>query len=96
MSHYVGLAAQPSVDPRPQPPLAQRIASGITLTGLSLFVLTFVVPWVFGTAPWGGWSSLALLLPIAALTRTIEIDLLQMLGEADTPPPLQPVNGVLY
>ncbi|TPE45656.1 bestrophin family protein [Amaricoccus solimangrovi] len=33
--------------------------------------------------------------PIAALTRLIEIDLLQMLGE-DAPKPCQPVEGALY
>jgi putative membrane protein len=33
--------------------------------------------------------------PITALSRTIEIDLRQMLGEADAPPPLAPVNNVL-
>lgn len=34
--------------------------------------------------------------PIAALTRTIEIDLLQMLGESAVPEPLLPRQGVLY
>lgn len=33
--------------------------------------------------------------PIQALTRLIEIDLLQMLGESRVPPPCQPVNGIL-
>ena len=33
--------------------------------------------------------------PITALSRTIEIDLRQMLGEADVPPPLAPVNAIL-
>lgn len=33
--------------------------------------------------------------PMGAITTTIEIDLLQMLGETDVPKPLQPVNGVL-
>lgn len=34
--------------------------------------------------------------PIAAITRTIEIDLLQMLGDTDLPQPVEPLNGVLY
>ena len=34
--------------------------------------------------------------PISALCRTIEIDLRQALGETDVPPPLQPVDDVLY
>jgi putative membrane protein len=33
--------------------------------------------------------------PITALSRTIEIDLRQILGEADVPPPLAPVNSIL-
>lgn len=33
--------------------------------------------------------------PMSALCRTIEIDLRQMLGETDLPPPLAPVNDVL-
>ena len=32
---------------------------------------------------------------MAAITRTIEVDLRQMLGETDTPKPLEPVDGVL-
>ena len=34
--------------------------------------------------------------PMTALSRTIEINLRQMLGEAELPPPVQPVNGFLY
>ncbi len=33
--------------------------------------------------------------PMTTLCRVIEIDLLQMLGETDVPPPLQPDDGVL-
>lgn len=33
--------------------------------------------------------------PITAMTRTIEIDLREMLGEMDIPPPLQPQNHIL-
>ncbi len=33
--------------------------------------------------------------PITALTRTIEIDLREMLGESDIPAPLKPVNDLL-
>ena len=33
--------------------------------------------------------------PITAMTRTIEIDLREMLGEADIPKPLQPQNNIL-
>ncbi len=34
--------------------------------------------------------------PMTALCRTIEINLRQMLGEAELPPPVQPAGGVLY
>lgn len=34
--------------------------------------------------------------PISTLTRVIEIDLLQMLGDAEVPEPYQPSGGVLY
>ena len=34
--------------------------------------------------------------PMTALCRTIEINLRQMLGETELPPPLQPVDGLLY
>ena len=33
--------------------------------------------------------------PITALSRTAEIDLREMLGESNVPPPLQPVNNIL-
>lgn len=33
--------------------------------------------------------------PITAITRTIEIDLREMLGEMDIPPPLKPQNNIL-
>jgi putative membrane protein len=34
--------------------------------------------------------------PMTALSRTIEINLRQMLGETELPPPLQPEDGLLY
>lgn len=34
-------------------------------------------------------------LPLDAISRTIEINLLQSLGESNVPPPLKPINGVL-
>ena len=34
-------------------------------------------------------------LPLAQMTRTIEIDLLEGIGSDDVPPPLEPINGVL-
>jgi putative membrane protein len=34
--------------------------------------------------------------PMTALSRTIEINLRQMLGETELPPAVQPVDGFLY
>lgn len=68
MSHYLELNAQPFVDPRPPTSMPRRITGGLTILGLSLFFLTFVVPWVFGGTPWGGWGALAVLLPVGLLT----------------------------
>jgi len=34
--------------------------------------------------------------PMTAICRTIEIDLREMLGEKDVPPPIEPVKGILY
>jgi len=34
--------------------------------------------------------------PMTALCRTIEINLRQMVGETSLPPPVQPLNGILY
>ncbi len=34
--------------------------------------------------------------PMLSLSRTIEINIRQMLGETELPDPMEPVNGVLY
>jgi putative membrane protein len=34
-------------------------------------------------------------IPMLSICRTIEIDLKQMLGETDTPPPIVPISDVL-
>ena len=34
--------------------------------------------------------------PMTAICRTIEIDLREMLGEKDVPPPIKPIKGILY
>ncbi len=33
--------------------------------------------------------------PMSAITRTVEIDLRQAVGDSDVPPPLHPVRGIL-
>lgn len=60
-----------------------------------------LVAWVFnmmekiGEATENPFEGSANDVPITAITRTIEIDLREMLGERDIPPPLQPKNNIL-
>jgi len=62
---------------------------------------TAVVAWVFmmmeriGEATENPFEGSANDVPITAITRTIEIDLRELLGEADVPPPLKPMNEIL-
>ncbi len=62
---------------------------------------TAVVAWVFimmeriGEATENPFEGSANDVPITAMTRTIEIDLRQMLGEQDVPTPLQAQNHIL-
>lgn len=68
----------------------------------TLVPFTVVVSWLFymfeqvsesceDPFEWGATD-----VPIAAISRTIEIDLLQMIGETDVPAPVEPRDGVLY
>lgn len=60
-----------------------------------------IVGWVFsalegvGQASENPFEGGANDVPITALSRTVEIDLREMLGDTDIPPPLPPVNGIL-
>jgi ion channel-forming bestrophin family protein len=60
-----------------------------------------IVGWIFvvleavGQASENPFEGSANDVPITALSRTIEIDLREMLGERDLPPPLTPVNNIL-
>lgn len=60
-----------------------------------------VVTWIFlalekvGESTENPFEGSANDVPITALSRTIEIDLRQMLGEPEVPPPLAPVNSIL-
>jgi len=62
---------------------------------------TVLVCWVFmmmeriGEATENPFEGSANDVPITAITRTIEIDLRELLGEADIPKPLQPVSEIL-
>lgn len=62
---------------------------------------TALVAWVFhtmekiGEATENPFEGNANDIPMAALSRTIEIDLLQMIGEPQVPEPLKPVNDIL-
>ncbi len=68
---------------------------------LMLLPITIIVGWIFYqiyvfgkvlSHPFQNWRTDV---PLDAITRTIEIDLKEMLGEANVPAPAQPVNGVL-
>jgi putative membrane protein len=63
------------------------IAAVLAYTFFGLDAVGTQIEEPFGTLPYA--------LPLAAVCRTIEIDLRQALGETDVPPPLQPVNYVL-
>jgi ion channel-forming bestrophin family protein len=62
---------------------------------------TVIVGWVFlmmeliGDYSENPFEGLGNDIPMLALCRTIEIDLREMLGEKDLPPPIEPVNNVL-
>jgi len=62
---------------------------------------TMVLSWVFyiwnlvGDYSENPFEGLANDTPMTALSRTIEIDLREMLGETDLPPKVEPTNGVL-
>jgi ion channel-forming bestrophin family protein len=62
---------------------------------------SMIVGWIFvvleavGQASENPFEGSANDVPITALSRTIEIDLREMLGERDLPPPLTPVNNIL-
>ena len=63
--------------------------------------LSVIVGWIFvvldgiGRASENPFEGSANDVPITALSRTIEIDLREMLGDRDLPPPLTPVNNIL-
>lgn len=63
------------------------IAAVLAYTFFGLDAVGTQIEEPFGTQPYA--------LPLAAVCRTIEIDLRQGLGETDVPPPLQPINYVL-
>lgn len=62
---------------------------------------SIVVTWIFlalekvGESTENPFEGSANDVPITALARTIEIDLRQLLGEREVPPPLAPVNAIL-
>jgi putative membrane protein len=71
-------------------------------TGIWLTVpLTVIIAWVFhtmdkiGEASENPFEGSANDVPISAMSRGIEIDLRDMLGQSDLPPPLTPTNNIL-
>ena len=80
--------------------VGQLAARGTPMVWLTVPISVIVV-WIFWTMEAVGDSSEDPFenfindVPMTALCRTIEIDLRQMLGESNTPPPLQPEKDVL-
>lgn len=76
----------------------RKLGGGLVWLGIPF---SFIVGWVFNAMERTGESSEnpfeggANDVPITALSRTIEIDLREMLGERDVPPPLVAVNNIL-
>ncbi|WP_435523106.1 hypothetical protein [Chryseobacterium indoltheticum] len=73
---------------------------GSILSGLP-FPFSVLVGWVFlvleqiGESTENPFEGNPNDVPITQITRNIEIDLREMLGETDLPPALQPVNNIL-
>jgi len=67
----------------------------LTIPIASLVGWIFVVMELIGDYSENPFEGLVNDIPMLSICRTIEIDLLQMLGETDLPKPIQPVNGVL-
>jgi len=74
------------------------------LGGIGMFMavpLTVLVAWVYlmmelvGDYSENPFEGLGNDIPMLSLCRVIEIDLLEMLGETDLPPPIQPQNNIL-
>ena len=67
----------------------------LEVVAVVVIALSFMVVDQLGAALKNPFENLDNDTPMTALCRTIEIDLRQQIGEKDTPPPLQPVEGVL-
>lgn len=64
-------------------------------------VITALIGWIYvmmeivGDYSENPFQGMANDIPMLSLCRTIEIDLLEMLGEADLPPPIEAKKGIL-
>lgn len=67
----------------------------LELVAVIVIVLSFMVVEQLGSALKNPFENEPNDTPMTALCRTIEIDLRQQLGETDSPPPIEPKNGVL-
>lgn len=81
-----------------------KLGDGTLLQGLTIWLnipLSATVTWVFFSLDAVGESAVnpfeggANDIPITQISRTIEIDLREMLGETDLPPAIQPVNNIV-
>lgn len=67
----------------------------LTIPGSALIAWVFMIMERIGESTENPFEGSANDVPITAMTRTIEIDLREMLGETDIPEPLKPVNNIL-
>ena len=80
--------------------VGEMASRGSTMVWLTVPICA-VISWIFwtmesvGDASEDPFENFINDVPMSALARTIEIDLRQMLGETDTPAPLQPENDIL-
>lgn len=67
----------------------------LTIPGSALIAWVFIMMERIGESTENPFEGGVNDVPITAMTRTIEIDLREMLGETDLPEPLKPVNNIL-
>ncbi len=82
-------------------PAIYQAVSGSNWASLIAVLLTALVTWVYymmenvGDYSENPFQGMANDIPMLNMSRTIEIDMLQIIGEENTPPPIGPKNGIL-
>ncbi len=82
-------------------PIVYQAVSSSSWAAVISILLTALVAWVYfmmenvGDYSENPFQGMANDIPTLSMSRTIEIDMLQIIGETDTPPPIGPKKGVL-